>query len=77
MGIISLHSKGIIHNDLGAENIIYDHETKTLKIIDFGLAQMVKCDEGCIFDFFFERDLHEFGGILYCLLDKASKSENE
>ncbi|EGR33279.1 protein kinase domain protein, partial [Ichthyophthirius multifiliis] len=37
-GIQYLHQKNIIHRDLKLENIIYQKETQTLKIIDFGLS---------------------------------------
>jgi serine/threonine protein kinase len=33
-----MHSKGIFHMDLKAENILINHEIKTIKIIDFGHA---------------------------------------
>lgn len=33
------HSKGIIHRDIKPHNMIIDKETKTLKLIDWGLAE--------------------------------------
>ncbi len=39
-----LHSKGIVHRDLKLENILVDQHGY-LKIIDYGLAKMLKDDE--------------------------------
>ena len=44
MAIGHLHSKSIIHRDLKLENILVDEEGY-LKIIDFGLAKILKEDE--------------------------------
>ena len=33
--IDTLHSMGILHGDLHAENIVFDPETKDVRIIDF------------------------------------------
>ena len=33
------HSKGIMHRDVKPQNIIIDHEKKSLKLIDWGLAE--------------------------------------
>lgn len=41
MAIGYLHSKGIAHRDLKLENILVD-ETGYIKIIDYGLAKMLK-----------------------------------
>lgn len=38
-----LHSKGIAHRDLKLENILVD-QSGYLKIIDYGLAKMLKDD---------------------------------
>lgn len=37
-----LHSRGIVHRDLKPENVLIDVETRTLKIIDFGLTGIVR-----------------------------------
>lgn len=39
--VSSLHSIGILHNDLSEENIVYDKETSTVAIIDFGLSRYI------------------------------------
>ena len=39
-----MHSKGIMHRDLKLENIMID-EKGFVKIIDYGLAKMLKSDE--------------------------------
>lgn len=41
-GISPMNKAGIIHNDLKAPNIVYDERTKSAKIIDWGLADIVK-----------------------------------
>lgn len=33
------HSAGIIHRDLKPENIMYDAKTRTMKLLDFGIAR--------------------------------------
>lgn len=37
-GVLYLHKNNIIHRDLKPENMLYDNESKLLKIIDFGTA---------------------------------------
>jgi serine/threonine-protein kinase len=32
------HSVGIVHRDLKPENVMYDSETRTVKLLDFGIA---------------------------------------
>lgn len=55
-GIIYAHSCNVIHRDIKPSNIMYNPDTKTVKIIDFGLSKRreIKRDETCI-----------FGGTLY------------
>ncbi len=37
-GLSDIHSKGIIHKDINPSNIIYNPETKSIKIIDLGIS---------------------------------------
>jgi serine/threonine-protein kinase len=32
------HAAGIVHRDLKPENVMYDHETRRVKLLDFGIA---------------------------------------
>jgi serine/threonine protein kinase len=41
-GISPMNKAGIVHNDLKAPNIVYNEHTKSAKIIDWGLADIVK-----------------------------------
>jgi serine/threonine protein kinase len=38
------HREGIIHRDLKPENIMYDPETRTAKLLDFGIARDAQMD---------------------------------
>ena len=44
MGIGYLHAKGIVHRDLKLENILVD-QFGYLRLIDYGLAKMLKDNE--------------------------------
>jgi serine/threonine-protein kinase len=37
--LAAAHQAGIIHRDLKPENIIYDPDTRTVKLLDFGIAR--------------------------------------
>lgn len=37
-GVIYLHKNHIVHRDLKPENMLYDNESRMVKIIDFGSA---------------------------------------
>ncbi len=36
--VFYMHKKGVMHRDLKPQNMLYDNESKSLKIIDFGTA---------------------------------------
>lgn len=44
-GLSYMHDKGIAHMDIKLENLIIDVPTKTLKIIDLGVARFFKKDQ--------------------------------
>jgi serine/threonine-protein kinase len=43
-GLAAAHAQGIIHRDLKPENIVYDPETRTVKLLDFGIARDAQLD---------------------------------
>ena len=40
--LAAAHSAGIIHRDLKPENIMYDPQTRTVKLLDFGIARLTR-----------------------------------
>lgn len=42
-GVDYLHSRGVAHRDLKPENLLLD-ENDNLKISDFGMATMFRCE---------------------------------
>jgi serine/threonine-protein kinase len=43
-GLEAAHAEGIIHRDLKPENMIYDPESGTVKLLDFGIARDAQQD---------------------------------
>jgi serine/threonine-protein kinase len=37
-GVQAAHDAGIVHRDLKPENVMYDHDTRRVKLLDFGIA---------------------------------------
>ncbi|XP_069393207.1 uncharacterized protein [Paralichthys olivaceus] len=42
-GLLHLHSKDVVHQDLKPENIMVEHDTNRAVIIDLGLAKFFRC----------------------------------
>ena len=40
-----MHYQGIVHRDIKPENLLFEKETKMIKIIDFGISIKVKKNE--------------------------------
>ena len=36
--VFAAHEVGIVHRDLKPDNLMYDHESRTVKLLDFGIA---------------------------------------
>lgn len=43
-GLMASHAEGIIHRDLKPDNIIFDPESRVLKLLDFGIARDAQQD---------------------------------
>lgn len=41
-GVAEIHKHGLVHRDIKAENILVDVEKKQVKLVDFGLARVLK-----------------------------------
>jgi serine/threonine-protein kinase len=45
-GLMVTHAAGIVHRDLKPENLIYNPESRVLKLLDFGIARDAEEDAG-------------------------------
>ena len=43
--LAEVHAASVIHKDVSSHNVIYDSESRTLKLIDFGIATRLKTEE--------------------------------
>lgn len=48
-GLSEIHKQNIIHHDIKPENIIYNFQTKELRIIDFGSASNLRKQDSVTF----------------------------
>ena len=48
--VVHMHERKVVHRDIKLENIVYNHPTNALKLIDFGLSHAYNDaeDEGCL-----------------------------
>jgi serine/threonine protein kinase len=49
--LANIHQAGIIHKDINPANIVYNPETKQLKIIDFGIATLLNSENPTLKNF--------------------------
>jgi hypothetical protein len=76
--ITSVHNCGLVHGDINVNNVLYDRDTKTFKLIDFGSSCVVgatteragKCSAQTLFDRE-HQDFVSIGNILVTLANRA------
>lgn len=62
----ALHNKGFMHRDLKLENILYEHETKTLNLCDYGLSEPLSNLSQSIRGAYLYQDPDQFLGKVTC-----------
>ena len=69
--LLMFHGKNIIHMDFHPHNILYDHKTKQIHVIDLGLAKPMNSQESFIF-----ADIDTFLCVFGQILEALERSYN-